>query len=186
MDLKLVMAVYGRIFIFIFIFFKMQKRMMVAIGFALYKADLWRFWKRDFWWWWKILMWRKQCHRIELTRVSFRALIPCRKPKSNRNNNEDKYIKRDEERKRREARVFQVVRLYEPTSTWCSQWATSLLYSLYDVIWMITMCCKVSYLYIELLVQLSYLTYVGFLNTVKTFSIGKCEILQIIHHQRNW
>ena len=29
---------------------------------------------------------------------------------------------------------------------------------------MITMCCKVSYLYIGLLTQLSYLTYVGFLN----------------------
>ena len=29
---------------------------------------------------------------------------------------------------------------------------------------MITMCCEVSYLYIGLLTQLSYLTYVGFLN----------------------
>jgi hypothetical protein len=29
-----------------------------------------------------------------------------------------------------EVRVFQVVRLCEPTSTGCSQWATSLLYSL--------------------------------------------------------
>ena len=73
-------------------------------------------------------------------------------------------IERDEERKRMEVRVFQVVRLYEPMSTWCSQWATSLLYSLYDVIWMITMCCEVSYLYIGLLTQLSYLTYVGFFN----------------------
>jgi hypothetical protein len=63
-----------------------------------------------------------------------------------------------------EARVFQVVRLCEPTSTGCSQWATSLLYSLCMIFWMITMCCEVSYLYIGLLTQLSYLTYVGFLN----------------------
>jgi hypothetical protein len=27
-----------------------------------------------------------------------------------------------------------------------------------------TMCCEMSYLYIRLLIQLSYLTYVGFLN----------------------
>jgi hypothetical protein len=32
------------------------------------------------------------------------------------------------------------------------------------IFWMITMCCEVSYLYIGLLTQLSYLTYVGFLN----------------------
>ena len=57
-----------------------------------------------------------------------------------------------------------MVRLYEPTSTECSQWATSLLYSLCIIFWMITMCCEVSYLYIKLLAQLSYLTYVGFLN----------------------
>jgi hypothetical protein len=31
--------------------------------------------------------------------------------------------------------------------------------------WMITMYCEVSYLYIRLLTQLSYLTYVGFLNS---------------------
>jgi hypothetical protein len=41
-----------------------------------------------------------------------------------------------------EARVFQVVRLCEPTSTGCSQWTTSLLYSLYIIFWMITMCCE--------------------------------------------
>ena len=29
---------------------------------------------------------------------------------------------------------------------------------------MITMCCEVSYLYIGLLTQFSYITYVGFLN----------------------
>ena len=29
--------------------------------------------------------------RIKMARESFRALIPCRKPKSNRNNNGDKY-----------------------------------------------------------------------------------------------
>jgi hypothetical protein len=63
-----------------------------------------------------------------------------------------------------EARVFQVVRLCEPTSTRCSQWATSLLYSLCVIFWMNTMCCEVFYLYIGLLTQLSYLTYVGFLN----------------------
>ena len=43
-------------------------------------------------------------------------------------------IERDEERKRIEARVFQVVRLCEPTSTGCSQWVTSLLYSLFDIL----------------------------------------------------
>jgi hypothetical protein len=64
-----------------------------------------------------------------------------------------------------EARVFQVVRLCEPTSTVCSQWTTSLLYSLCIIFWMITMYYEVSYLYIGLLTQLSYLTYVGFLNT---------------------
>ena len=63
-----------------------------------------------------------------------------------------------------EVRVFQVVRLCEPMSTGCSQWVTSLLYSLYIIFWMIIMCCKMSYLYIGLLTQLSYLTYVGFLN----------------------
>ena len=42
-------------------------------------------------------------------------------------------IERDEERMT--ARVFQVVRLCEPTSTGCSQWTTSLLYSLlYDIL----------------------------------------------------
>ena len=63
-----------------------------------------------------------------------------------------------------EVKVFHVVQLCEPTSTGCSQWATSLLYSLYDIIWIVTMYCEVSYLYIGLLKQLSYLTYVGFLN----------------------
>ena len=34
-----------------------------------------------------------------------------------------------------EARVFQVVRLCEPTSTGCSQWATSLLiFFMYDIL----------------------------------------------------
>jgi hypothetical protein len=37
---------------------------------------------------------RKRCHRIELTRVSSRAVIPCEKPKSNRNNNGEKYFER--------------------------------------------------------------------------------------------
>ena len=32
------------------------------------------------------------------------------------------------------------------------------------IFWMITICCEVSYLYIGLLTQLFYLTYVGFLN----------------------
>ena len=70
-----------------------------------------------------------------------------------------------------EARVFQVVRLCEPTSIECSQWATSLLIlslrceptSIY-IFWINTLCCEVSYLYIGLLTQPSYLTYVGFLN----------------------
>ncbi len=54
------------------------------------------------------------------TRVSFRALIPCRKPKSNKIIIERNIIKRDEERKRMEVRVFQVVRLCEPTFIGCS------------------------------------------------------------------
>ena len=77
-----------------------------------------------------------------------------------------------------ETRVFQVVRLCEPTSTGCSQWATSLLYSLCIIFWMITMCCKVSYLYIGLLTQLSYLTYVGFLNTF-IFGYVRKDILRL-------
>ena len=32
------------------------------------------------------------------------------------------------------------------------------------IFWMITICCEVSYLYIRLITQLSYLTYVRFLN----------------------
>ena len=63
-----------------------------------------------------------------------------------------------------EARVFQVVRLSDPMSIGCSQWATYLLYSLCMIFWMIIMCCEVSYLYIGLLTQHSYLTYVEFLN----------------------
>ena len=39
-----------------------------------------------------------------------------------------------------------------------------LYYILCIIFWMITMCCEVSYLYIGLLTQLSYLTYVGFPN----------------------
>jgi hypothetical protein len=64
-----------------------------------------------------------------------------------------------------EVRVFQVIRLREPTFIGCSQWVTSLLYSLCIIFWMITMCCEVSYLYIRLLTQLFYLTYVEFFNT---------------------
>ena len=63
-----------------------------------------------------------------------------------------------------EARVFQVVRLCEPTSTGCSQCATSLLYSLYMIFWMITMRSEVFYLYIGLLTQLFYLTYMDSLT----------------------
>ena len=39
-----------------------------------------------------------------------------------------------------------------------------LYYILSLIFWMIIMYCEVSYLYIELLTQLSDLTYVGFLN----------------------
>jgi hypothetical protein len=45
------------------------------------------------------------------------ALIPCRKLKSNENGKYNGEIEIDEERKRMEARVFQMVRLCEPTST---------------------------------------------------------------------
>ena len=99
-------------------------------------------------------------------------MIPCRKPKSNGNNNGDKYKwERWREEENREARVFHVVWLCEPTSTKCNQWDTSLLYSLcmICIFWMIKMCCEVSYLYIGLLTQLSYLTYVGFLNSFLIF-----------------
>ena len=51
-----------------------------------------------------------------------------------------------------------------PLPTGCSQYTISLLYSLYDIFFIITMCCEVSYFYIGLLTQLSYLTNVGFLN----------------------
>jgi hypothetical protein len=40
----------------------------------------------------------------------------------------------------------------------------TIISSVYTIFWMITMCCEVSYLYIELLTQLSYLTNVGYLN----------------------
>jgi hypothetical protein len=43
------------------------------------------------------------------------------------------------------------------------------------IFWMITMCCEVSYLYIGLLTQLSYLTYVGFLNITVNRSRGTPE-----------
>ena len=48
-------------------------------------------------------------------------------------------------------KVFHVIQLCEPTSTRCSQWVASLLYSLYMIFLMNTMYCEVSYLYIELL-----------------------------------
>ena len=58
----------------------------------------------------------------------------CKEPKSSRNNNWEKY-NWDWERKRMEARIFHVVRLCEPTSTGCSQWATPLLiFFLYDIL----------------------------------------------------
>ena len=59
------------------------------------------------------------------------------------------------EMKRMEARVFK----------WFGYVSLRpIYYILYMIFWMITMYCEVSYLYIELLTQLSYLTYVGFLN----------------------
>ena len=39
-----------------------------------------------------------------------------------------------------------------------------IIFFLCYIFWIITMCHEVSYLYIGLLTQLSYLTYVGFLN----------------------
>ena len=56
-----------------------------------------------------------------IARESFNALIPCRKPKSNDNGKYKRVIEREEERKRMEARIFQVVWLCEPTSIRCSQ-----------------------------------------------------------------
>ena len=73
-----------------------------------------------------------------------------------------------------EARVFKWFGYVSLRPHDVAQWVTSLLYSLFDIFWMIIMCCEVSYLYIGLLTQLSYLTYVGFLNTSK--SIKKKEI----------
>ena len=64
-----------------------------------------------------------------------------------------------------DARVFHVVRLCEPTST---GWNPGYIFiNIFSVRYfkMITMFCKVSYLYIGLLTQLSYVTYVGFLNS---------------------
>jgi hypothetical protein len=97
-----------------------------------------------------------------------------------------------------EAKVFQVVRLCELTSTGCSQRATSLLYSLCMIFWMVTnlQCVvKVSYLYIGLLTQLSYLTYVGFLNIPHqtqgvifnvAFEFGNNRITQISWLNSDW
>ena len=82
----------------------------------------------------------------------------------------------EKENGRIEARVFQVVRLCEPTSIECRQCVTSLLYSLCMIFWMITIYCKMSYLYIRLLTQFSYLTYVGFLNN---------NYLKLFHNQNN-
>ena len=70
-----------------------------------------------------------------------------------------------------EVRVFHVVQLCELTSTGCSQWAISLLYSLCIIFWMNIMFCEVSYLYIGLLTQPSYLTYVGFLNNSSPWDV---------------
>ena len=63
-----------------------------------------------------------------------------------------------------EARVFKWFGYVSLRPQDVAQWTTSLLYSLFDIFWMIIMCCEVSYLHIGLLTQLSYLTYVGFLN----------------------
>jgi hypothetical protein len=84
---------------------------------------------------------------------------------------------------RMEAMIFQVVRLCEPMSIGCRQCVTSLLYSLCMIFWMITMCCEMSYLYIRLLTQFSYLTYVGFLNNnyPKLFHNQNNTIQSLIH-----
>ena len=97
------------------------------------------------------------------------------------------------ERKREWRLGFHVVRLCEPTSTGCRQWAISLLYSLCMIFWMNTMCCEVSYLYI--LTQLSYLTYMAFLNIPPqtqgvifnvAFEFGNKRIAQISWLNSTW
>jgi hypothetical protein len=44
------------------------------------------------------------------------------------------------------------------------------------IFWIITMYCEVSYLYIGLLTQLSYLTYVGFFNNKEGVEIHLAPI----------
>ena len=56
--------------------------------------------------------------------------------------------------------------------------------------WMITMCCEMSYLYIGLLIQLSYLTYVGLSNSMcnfnETFEFVYKKIAQISWLNSAW
>ena len=77
------------------------------------------------------------------------ALIPCGKPKSKDNGKYKRVIER--ERKRMEAKVFKWFGYVSLRPHDVAQWATSLLYSLFNNFWMITICCKVSYLYKGLL-----------------------------------
>ena len=126
------------------------KTLRLTWGFADFWILYWSVWsvflKLGYLWWGALdgfFFFEMLKRKDRIARESFNALIPCREPKSNRNNNGDKYNwERWRERKRMEARVFQVVRLCELTSTGCSQWATSLLYSFcncilddYNMLW---------------------------------------------------
>ena len=60
---------------------------------------------------------------------------------------------------------------------------------------MITICCETSYLYVGLLIQLSYLTYIGFLNILPrtqgvifnvAFEFGYNRIAQISWLNSTW
>ena len=107
--------------------------------------------------------------KIRMARESFRALIPCRKPKSNDNKKYKRVIERGKEWMLRFFKWFGYVSL-RPQDVANE---LHLYYILCMIFWMITMCCEVSYLYIGLLTQLSYLTYVRFLNrTITLFSLS--------------
>ncbi len=46
---------------------------------------------------------------------------------------------------------------------------------------MITMCCEMSYLYIGVITQLSYLNYVGFLNMCSIDPLASQKILIVVN-----
>ena len=105
-------------------------------------------------------MWEKFGHG-SMNVSSWMALIPCGKPKSNDNGKYKRVIERGRERRLGFFKWFGYVSLrpHDVAN------GLHLYYILCIIFWMIIMCCEVSSLYIGLLTQLSYLTYVRFLNS---------------------